>query len=211
VPVLPPRWLALSVVVALAACSGGDDAGEAEPPEPEISEQSVEVPTIELEVTRSEYVSPHQERGPIPAAAQRDAVATLQQLFDATVVDAAVLGEPGDASEVFTADALDRVRTRDYRALVDDAVGPLDGLDAARARVGLAGLAGDDNQPQLIVAVIDWDVRSPDRSVRITRSGELSLVPSGGQWRVAAYNVVTQRTTGGRTTSTTATTEEVDR
>lgn len=212
------RTSALALIVLLAACSGGGDddgggdasgSGSGSEAEAEVSEQSVEVPTIELEVTRSEYVSPHQARGPIPEGAATAALDVVQSLFDATVVDAAVRGEPGDATQLFTEDALDRLRTKDYAALVDDRVGPLEGLEAETARVGLAALAGDDNQPALVVAAIDWDVRSPDGAVRITRVGELSLVPAGpaGGWRIAAYSVVTERTIDGETTTTTSTTE----
>ena len=205
------RTSALALIVLLAACSGGGDdgGGDASGSEAEVSEQSAEVPAIELEVTRSEYVSPHQGRTAIPEAAATEALDVVQSLFDATVVDAAVRGEPGDATALFTDDALERLRTKDYAALVDDGVGPLEGLEADKARVGLAALAGDDNQPALVVAAIDWDVRSPDGAVRITRTGELSLVPAGpaGGWVIAAYSVVTERTVDGETTTTTSTTE----
>lgn len=200
------RTSALALIVLLAACSGGSDGEEAESPreEPAISEQSVEKPDIRLDVTRSEYISPHQARGPIPEGTAAKALATVQQLFDATVVDAAATGEPGDATEVFTDDALEHVRGSDYRAFVDDAVGPVEGLEATTAAVGLAALAGEDNQPALVVAAIDWDVRSGDGSVRITRKGELSLIPVVGSWRIAAYSIVTERTVDGTTTTTTA-------
>jgi hypothetical protein len=205
------RTSALALIVLLAACSGGDDGGggDASGSEAEVSEQSVEVPAIELEVTRSEFVSPHQGRAAIPEKAAVEAVDVVQSLFDATVVDAAVRGEPGDATALFTDDALERLRTKDYAALVDDRVGPLEGLEAEKARVGLTALAGDDNQPALVVAAIDWDVHSPDGAVRITRVGELSLVPASpaGGWVIAAYSVVTERTVDGETTTTTSTTE----
>ena len=199
------RTSALALIVLLAACSGGGGDDEARP-EPQISEQAFEVPEIDLEVTRSEYVSPHQERGVLPEATAREALDVVQALFDATVVDAAVRGEPGDATTLFTPDALERLRGRDYRAFVDDGVGPVETLEAERARVGLAGLADGNNEPALVVAAIDWDVRSPDGTVRITRAGELSLVPAGpgGAWRIAAYSIVTERTVDGSTTTTTA-------
>lgn len=201
------RTSALALIVLLAACSGGDGGGggDASGSEPEISEQSVEVPAIELEVTRSEYVSPHQARGPIPERAAVEALEVVQSLFDATVVDAAVTGEPGDATALFTEGALERVRTRDYAALVDAAVAPLEGLEAEKAAVGLAALADEANRPALVVAAIDWDVRSTDGAVRIRRVGELSLVPEGpaGGWVIAAYSVVTERTVHGVTTTTT--------
>lgn len=193
--------IALIAVGGASSCSGGDDEAEREP---EISELSVERPRIELEVTRSEYISPHRTRGPIPEPEAEAALATVQRLFQATVVDAAVLGRPGDATRLFTPDALAQVRGGDYRAFVDAEVGPLPGLEADRARVGLAGLADDDDRPQLIVAAIDWDVQSPDGTVRIRRVGELSLVPQGGSWRVAAYSLLSERTVDGKTTSTTA-------
>jgi hypothetical protein len=199
------RTLGVVLIVLLAACSGGDDGGDAaREPEPEISERSAELPEIELRPTRSEYVSPHREMRAIPEGAARDALDVVQRLFEATVVDAAVLGEAGDATELFTPDALEQVRGTDYRALVDTGVGPLEGLEAERANVGLAGLAGQDDQPQLIVAVIDWDVHSPDGAVRIKRNGELSLVPAAGGWRIAAYSVLSERTVDGSTTTTKA-------
>ena len=204
------RTAALALLAVVAACSGGDDGGDGggddQQQEPGISEQSSEVPAIELEVTRSEYVSPHQARSAIPEPAASEALDVVQSLFDATVVDAAVRGEPGDATALFTKDALERLRTRDYSALVDDAVGPLEGLEADTARVGLTALAGDDNKPALVVVAVDWDVHSPDGAVRIVRTGELSLVPASmtGGWVIAAYNLITERTVDGETTTTTA-------
>ena len=198
------RTSALALIVLLAACSGGGGGDDEPPQEPAIAEQSVERPEIELEVTRSEYVSAHQARAPIPERTAAAVLGVVQALFDATVVDAAVLGEPGDASGLFTEDALAQVRGGDYTAFVDDAVGPLEGLEADTAAVGLAALADERNQPALVVAAIDWDVRSPDGTVRITRAGELSLVPVDGSWRIAAYDVVTERTVDGTTTTTTA-------
>lgn len=214
-PPVAPAWSAVSVlhrtlgvalIVLLAACSGGGDdgGGDAAPDDAEISEQSVERPEIDLRLTRSEYVSPHRELASLPDDVATAALGVVQRLFEATVADAAVLGEAGDASELFTPDALEQVRGADYRAVVDTGVAPLEGLEAERANVGLAGLAGEDDTPQLIVAVVDWDVHSPDGAVRIRRAGELSLVPHEGGWRIAAYNLLSERTVDGETTTTTA-------
>lgn len=193
----------LVALLALVGASCSDGSTARAEPDAEISERSVERPRIRLEVTRSEYVSPHRERGPIPEPEAKAALATLQRLFQATVVDAAVLGRAGNATTIFTPDALAEVRGTDYRAFVDTEVAPLPGLEADRARVGLAGLAGEDGHPQLIVAAIDWDVHSPDGRVRIRRVGELSLVPQGGSWRVAAYSLLSERTVDGEITTTT--------
>lgn len=203
---MPPlrRTLAVALVAVLAACSGGgDDAAE----DAEVSERSAERPDIRLEVTRSELVSPHQARTALPEPAASQVTDVVQAFFQATVADAAVLGEPGDATSLLTEGALGRLRTKDYRALVDDHVGPVEGLEAERARVGLIGLSGDDNAPALVVAAIDWRVRSLDGAVRIERRGELSLVPVPGTrhgWQIAAYSVLTDRVVEGVSTTTTA-------
>jgi hypothetical protein len=69
--------------------------------------------------------------------------------------------------------------------------------------VRLTALDGGSG-PTLIVAKINWDLRSANGQVRIQRVGELTLVPVYGTWVVGAYSVVTNRTIGGATTTTTA-------
>jgi hypothetical protein len=75
--------------------------------------------------------------------------------------------------------------------------------------VSLTGLAGTmDPKTALVVAKYTWDVRSAEHpDDRILRTGELSLIPVDGQWKIGAYTITVQRTVNNETTTTTATSE----
>jgi hypothetical protein len=211
---VPPRTpLALLCVLLLAvgfgACSSDDDADDAGRPEPGVTGTAVERPDIDLRLTGADLVSPHQAFGPLPDAHRDRALATVQAVFDATVVAPLVLREERSVAGLFTPDAARLATGQDRAALFDDDLPPVSGLTAEKANVRLTGLAGTlSNDPDIVVAKIDWDVHSPDDDVRVRRRGELGLIPGGARgWQVASYTVTTTRTTAASTTSTTATTE----
>ena len=63
-----------------------------------------------------------------------------------------------------------------------------------------------DPATALVVASFVWDVASKlHPGDRVTRTGELSLIPVDGTWRIAAYKVTVKRTIDSITTTTTAT------
>lgn len=199
----PPLAVALVAGLTLAGCSSGSDEPQARPG---ISQQRADAAALELDVTAAEVVSPHQARGPLEGPTREAVLATLQKTFDATVVQALRDGRGGSLQELFTGDAAERAAGPDRAALFDEDAGPVDELVLDKANVRLTGLHGETADAALVVAKIDWDVRSADGSIRVQRIGELSLIPVFGSWLVGAYTVITNRTAGGETTTTTAAT-----
>lgn len=200
---LARRSLAVALVLGLVlgACSS-DDGPEARPG---LSEQHA-VKGIELQVVGTERVSPHRQIQPLDEGTRAAVLESLQTTFDVTVFSPLTREEPEPTPSVFTADAAGRATGRDRAVLFDEGLPPVETLVADKANVRLTGLDGDDGKPALVVAKIDWDVRSDDGSVRVQRVGELSLIPVLGRWLVGAYSVVTTRTASGSTTTTTAAT-----
>ena len=208
-----PEWstvrfrqsLAVALVAGLAAagCSSGSDEPQARPG---VSQQRAEAGALDLDVTAAEVVSPHQAKGPLDGPTREAVLATLQKTFDATVVGPLRDGDAGSLRSLFTDDAAERATGPDRAAVFDDIAGPVDELVVDKANVRLTGLHGDKAEAALVVAKIDWDVRSADGSVRVRRIGELSLIPVFGTWLVGAYSVITSRTADGDTTTTTAAT-----
>lgn len=193
--------LLLAALLVLAGCSSGSDEPRAKP-----GASSISAGDLDLDVFAAEVVSPHQERQQLPAASRRQALRVLQRTFDATVVDPLTKGRGGDLAELFTADAAARATGADRPAMFDEGFAPVEELIGTSTSVALTALAGDDGAPAMLVAKLDWDVRSVDDAVRVRRVGELTLLPVFGTWLVGAYTVLVSRTAGGETTTTTAAT-----
>src|SRR5207245_1764468 len=71
--------------------------------------------------------------------------------------------------------------------------------------VTAADLVGPDKpMAPLVVAKLSWRVHSPNGSLLIERSGELTLTPLYGKWLVSAYDIAVKRVSGGLSTTTTA-------
>lgn len=197
----PSTVLVVAALLAPAACSSGDDESQARPG---ISQQRAERPAVRLEAVAAELVSPHRRKGPLDDEVRDATMLVLQRTFDATVTDPLRGRRARGIDRLFTEDAAARATGADRGALFDEGLPRVRRLVGERRNVRLTGLAGDDGEPALVVAKIDWDVRSGDGSVRVRRAGELSLIPVLGRWVVGAYTVITTRTVGGTTTTTTA-------
>lgn len=191
------------LVGLIAAGCSGDDEPKARPG---ISQQRADATPVVLQITAADLVSPHQARGPLDAPTADAALAVVQKTFDATVVKPLRQGKGGSLQSVFTDDAAARATGPDRAVVFDEGAGRVNTLVADKADVRLTGMHGATPQTELVVAAIDWDVRSADGSVRVKRVGELSLIPVFGTWMVGGYSIVTSRTAGGETTTTTAAT-----
>lgn len=190
----------LAPVVLAVGCSSGGDDGPAVPPG--ISEQSFGA--LDLQLVGADVVSPHRAMSPLDPGTAGAALEAVQRAFDATVVAPLRDGEIGALDESFTADAAERAGGVDAAAVLDGGLGEPGPIKLEKGDVLLTALAGDGDRPEVVVARIDWDVRSPERELQVRRAGELTLVPGFGRWFVGAYTVLTSRTIGGETTSTTA-------
>lgn len=192
VPLLVPVLLA-------GACSSGDDGPKAPPG---VSEQSLG--STDLQLVGADVVSPHRPMAPLDPATAEAVMNGVQAAFDATVVSPLRDGVLGDITAAFTADAAQRAVYVDAAAVIDAGIVKPAPIRLDKGDVQLTALAGEDDRPAVVAARIEWDVVSPRRKLRVQRSGELTLVPAFGHWFVGAYTVVTARTVGGETTSTTA-------
>lgn len=196
-----PAALVVATLLVPAACSSGADEPQARPG---TSQQRAERGALDLQTVAAELVSPHKRRGPLGDGVRDATMQVLQRTFEATVVAPLRGLGPGALEQLFTEDAAARATGPDRAALFDEDLPAVENVVAERRNVRLTGLAGEDAKVALVVAKIDWDVRSADGAVRVRRAGELSLIPVLGRWVVGAYTVVTTRTVAGATTTTTA-------
>ena len=201
---LPPRTIAAGLVLALAAagCSSGPKQPQARPG----VTGATAVAGVRLKLTGAEVVSPARALAPLDPPTSRLVLAAVQRTFDATVVRSLTSGKGGSIDADFTTDAKAHAIFPDRGAMYDEGLPAVSRVVADKAEVHLTALAGDDDAPALIVAKIDWSVRSPDRRVRVRHVGELSLIPAFGKWLIGAYTVLVSRTVAGATTTTSATT-----
>lgn len=201
---MPFRRFLSSVLLAASllggvACSSGDAEPEARP-------RRGRPAGLQLTTVAADVVGPQRGREPLDTEVRNATMRVLQATFDATVVDAmrGTRTRPIAVRRLFTDDAAARATGPDRPALFDEDLPPIERLVAERRNVRLTGLAGDDGEPALVVAKIDWEVRSGNGGVRVRRAGELSLVPAEDRWVIGAYTVITTRTVAGATTTTTA-------
>jgi hypothetical protein len=191
--------LALALCLLAAACSSGSK----EHAKPGVIEQHAVRTPLALHVVAADEVGPSKAKAPLDEGNRTLALRTLQQTFDATLVRPVTKGTAGSIAEIFSPDAAARATGPDRAVLFDEGLPPVRTLVATSTDVRLTALDGGSG-PALIVAKINWDVHSADGKVRIQRIGELSLAPIFGTWVLDAYTLVSTRTVGGATTTTTA-------
>lgn len=209
---MPPKKLtALALAVLLAAsCSSGDDAKPEAKDSAETQSESFTKADVTLAVTRAELVSPHQAAGPLDAKTRDDVVDVVERFLLVTSAKPLTEGKAGKGfADLFTADAGARAARVDRAAIFDEGLPRFGGLKTTEASVVLTGLGGTmDPATGLVVAHFTWDIESKlHAGDRIVRTGDLSLVPDDGTWRIGAYALTVTRTIADRATTTTATSE----
>ena len=188
-----------------AGCSGGDDDDDDD--RAESSSKEFVKAAVELEVSRAELVSPHKPLGPLDATTRDAVVGVVERLLQITSAGPLAAGRAGSGfAELFTPDAGTRAANQDREVFFDEGLRQFGELHPDEARVGLTGLAGSmDPATGLVVAKYVWDVESTENpGDRVRRTGELSLIPVDGKWRIGAYTIVVTRTLDDVTTTTTA-------
>lgn len=186
--------------LAVAACSSGPKKPQAKPGVTGTTAVQVALQRI----GSADLVSPAQGVRPLDERTTKAVMASVQQLFDATVLDPLTHGQAGSIDRVMTDDAVRQAATVDRAAMYDEDLPRVTRVDAPKALVQLTALAGDNDAPALVVAKFAWDVTGDGGSVHIVRSGELSLIPVLGTWLIGAYNVANSRVVNGTTTTSTA-------
>lgn len=208
---MPPTRLAacaFALALAVTACSGGDDDDRASrEDDTETSAAEFARASVELEVSRAELVSPHAAKSFLDVGT-RDAVRdVVERLLLITSAGPLVEGKAGGGfADLFTDDAGARAANADRAVFFDEGVEDFGQLTPVEGRVGMSALAGSmDPATALVVARYVWTVEG-ESGDRIARTGELSLVPDGGAWKIGAYTITVTRDLGGTSTTTTATT-----
>jgi len=197
----------LALALAVGACSddgGDDDAAERD----ETSSTSFEQPTVALEVRSAYLVSTHAARAPLPADVTSEITEVVETLLRITSAEPLTVGKVGDGfGELFTPDAAAAAFGPDRAAFFDEDLPSFGELEPANTSIGITALNGGLTTDAMFAVVdLQWDVGSSiDPDARIVRTGELSLSRSEDRWYIAAYDLHVERTIGGETTTTTAT------
>lgn len=205
----PTRLASIAVALALAVtgCSGGDDDDGAKDGDAETSSAEFAKPTVELEVTKADLVSPHRPLSPLEEPTKSEVTDLVEDLLLITSAGPLSVGRAGGGfADLFTPDAGARAAGADRDVVFDEEVPRFGELRQDEATLELMGLAGSmDPATSLVVAVYRWSVASVERpSDRIERKGELHLVRDGGEWKIGAYVLAVTRTVDDETTTTTA-------
>lgn len=133
---------------------------------------------------------------------------TLNRYLEAGVLTPLRSGGPaGDLTPLFNPPAAERVTTvgPDRFAFIDENLPPVSDVRAEAAVARLTALAGPDGTMSVVAAGIDLRLigHTNGALVRVTRTGELVLMPEGGTWRIDAYDIAVTRTLANETTTTT--------
>lgn len=149
---------------------------------------------VELALTSAELVRDDAARAGLHTALGDEVLAVLQSYVDAATVGPLTAGAPADLSSLLTAEAA-TAAVDDAAALVEPAGTPLRSLVARTADVSLLGLGSGDDV-ELVVAELDLHVRGRGGSgtVEVHRTGQVTLVPETGGWRIAGYDLAVERT-----------------
>ena len=144
----------------------------------------------------------------VQEAARAGVLDTLNRYLEAAVLRPLRSGGPaGDLTPLFTRPAVDRVMTvgADRFAFIDENLPPVSDVRAESAVAGLNALAGPDGTVSVVTAGLDLRLigHIDGALVRVTRTGELVLMPEGGTWRIDAYDIEVTRTLADDTTTTT--------
>jgi hypothetical protein len=196
-----PRTIALflALTVVAGACSGGDSK-----PKTPAGVTGTRATGLTMTVTASDVVSPSAAMAPLGDPVRGLIETNLHKVFDATVVRPLTTGKGGEIGKLFTDDAAVHANLGDRKVIFDEDQPRWKRVVPDQLEVQLTALAGDDNQPAIVVAKLAWRVRSPDGDLRIERSGELTFTPVYGKWLVSAYDVAVNRITGALSTTTSA-------
>ena len=185
--------VATAVTVALAlvlgACSSGSSKAHTTKPARIDSSVALRVTTTNVDSAGPAVAFP---------ADLRDQAALLVNTYVEGAVVAALrtgTSDPG-LTQAFTPDAAARLAGPDRAVVTDDGVEKATGsIAASKADVALTALADTSGKLLLVSAALALDVRAPvaGGTLHVTRVGDLLLAPSGGQWRIAGYDLAVTR------------------
>ena len=133
---------------------------------------------------------------------------TLNRYLDAATLTPLSTGGPaGDLAPLFMSPAADRVtKGPDRAALIDEGLPVTDELKLDAAVATLTALAGTDGVVSVVSAALDLRLsgQANGAPVKVSRAGDLVLLPDGGTWKIDGYDIRATRTVGDAATTTTA-------
>jgi hypothetical protein len=140
--------------------------------------------------------------------AKRAVMNSTQRYFDRAIQAPLLHGKVNNAySKVFDPGVIKEATSRDRATLTDSATGPIRGpvhIHASKVRFDALG----DPFGTLTFVATSFNLRiiatTPTGKVTIKRHTELTFANEKGVWLVTAYRVSVERSTGKKTTSTTA-------
>lgn len=198
--VLPPlATLAVALLVALSACGGGgsDDGAPA-------STTTAPEPASDVEVTINAVTVDSAGASKEMAPGVVEAIRTQLDAYVQQATVAPLLGqESPELASLFTPFAATRLDGPDRESLVDAGIGTAThDLTANGAAANLTGLADKDGKIVVVAAslFVDVETQTDAGPVRITRSGEVVLVPDGLTWLIDSFDLSVQRDVPGDAT-----------
>ena len=144
----------------------------------------------------------------VQEATRAEVLGTLNRYLETAVLTPLRSGGPaGDLTPLFTGPAVERVMTvgPDRFAFIDENLPPVNDVRAESAVAGLNALADPEGTMSVVTAGLDLRLIGHINGalVRVSRTGELVLMPEDGAWRIDAYDIRVTRTLAEDTTVTT--------
>jgi len=194
--------LVLTLVLALAACSGGSD-----PSRPAVLADPGSL--LRVQVTTADVTAAVDPAPSFPDDVKAAVVAVLDRYLDLAVEAPLTSGKPADkeVGGVFTAPARARLATADRAALLDEGLDAAPELRKGQAKAALTALVLADGSIPVVVAHLTAELGNGvvAGGLRVSRTADLTLVRDGTAWRIDAYDVsVTRQVPGAAPTTTTA-------
>lgn len=207
---LARRWfrarlavLVTVLAVALAACSGGDDAGAEKTRVPAGSTLDLTAGAVQVEAAGPP--------GTLAHADQQAIIETLKKYIVAATIDPLHGKKVGDLSGIFTAEAAASLTGPDRAATVDDEMPKATAtVKASAPPVSMVALSDATGAIGLVGATVYLDVntKASGGPVRVLRTGELMFKRDADTWKISSYKLSVNRTGSGLPASTTSSTEK---
>jgi hypothetical protein len=189
--------------VALAACSGGDDAAAKKTPVPAGSTLDLTAGAVQVEAAGPP--------GTLADADQQAIIETLKQYVVAATIDPLHGKKVGDLSKIFTAEAAASLQGPDRSAAVDEGMPKATAVVKAETPpVGMVALSDTAGVINLVGTTLFLDVNTKTAGgpVRVLRTGELVLKRDADTWKISSYKLSVNRTGSGLPASTPSSTEK---
>lgn len=191
--------LLLIAAIALSGCRRGKDDEPGAQLAPSTTSTTA-VPEIKVTVAVAAVESMRPDPVAFPDDVRGPVVAALDAWLGAGVVSPLLTGQaPVGLDTAFTNAALARLTpgSADRAALLEE-TRPAEGVvEPEKASVVLVGLADEKGAVGLVTATVDVSLTfvSSGGPVRISRTGELVLMPVPGGWRIDSYEILAKRDT----------------